>query len=187
MHTVGKLLDIQGEVCHINGLSTDELLEGGLTVDTLFNYSNEAQRLTQAVVDIISKPEDTIPPFYPDTAGPLHVTNDAIGEPTVQASPEANVAGSKWFGLAWRGVDTAVVHTLRFQLTKNIYWMPDPKSGYQQTSRPVVGPNLVQLAQQRLQSVDPDWLMSHGMAALRLGGAAFGAYNRYRAAQQRLN
>jgi len=187
MHTVGKLLDIQGEVCHINGLTTDELMEGKLSIDDLFNYTNEAQRLTQAEVDIISTPEDSIPPFYPDTVGPIAVVSDIADNAVLRTGHEAAVSGAKWFGLAWRGLDKLSTHTLRFQLTKNIYWAPDPKSGYQQTSRPVVGPNLVVQAQQMLQKVDPDWLMSQGMAALRLGGAAYGAYARYRSTQGRLN
>lgn len=170
MRSIGKLLNLQGEIAYITNLPNDELVRADQavpSVNRLFDYSTKISRISDSHVEIkFQLDEDS------------HTFNDHYTAPFVRgvvaSHPSNSTSNSRaheptWFGFAWRGLDAAVEKANVFDFYKIVEWRPSPLSGLTQIPKQVIGPSLVRSALTRAAKIDPEWWAKHVGTVFNVG------------------
>jgi len=153
----GSMSSAAGEICYIENLPLNDLLNGGagavpLSVDGLFRSTTKHQRLTTDTHEVVYRPNgahgDT---FFNQTPAPITYYS---GAPT-QTSDVATMHGMKVFGFAWRNAPSGISHT--HTLTKVAEWRPETHSGLPRISPTTIGPSIVPHAIATLDKHVPGW------------------------------
>jgi hypothetical protein len=122
---IGKLLDIQGEVCHLTNLSSELLEEehsSAPSIDQLFDLGTKLERVTQNTREhkIIAHPDAK---FFDKDSGAYMITGTDNGK-----TEEMKTMNYGIHGIAWRGVDPEKL-SLAIDITKNVEWRPKYSAG----------------------------------------------------------
>lgn len=134
---LGKMVDSSGEICFLQNVPISELIGSGTntctSVNALFNYSANKQRLGVETIESIYRPNLNSSQLFRDsTVRPLDIP--AATNVTAQ-NLESEPFGPRVFGVAWRGVQSDA--QISFDFIKNIEWRPEAVSGFSQV--PIVG------------------------------------------------
>jgi hypothetical protein len=174
---IGKLLDIQGEICHLTNLSA-ELIENSVspppTIDQLFDLGTKLERVTpdtrehKIVANVGAR-------FFDEETGAYQES----GVNNVM-SDEMKASGYGIHGIAWRGVDPEKL-SFAIDLTKNVEWRPKYSAGM--SNEPLHdsgrGSNVHRVNKWAESIAGVDWAT--------LGEGAYRAYRAYNALSGRPN
>lgn len=174
--TVSSCLDItytgtldtsQGEICLINGISLEDIVETKadagpsnpnaaqpvMTVNEMFSFANSSTRLGLGSHEVIGNTADT-PTFASDKEGPIHLGTAATNISNV--SEQGLIADPLWYGFAIRGLTAAQPITVN--MTKIIEWKQAHVSGFARQKPVVYAPETqVPKAKMLLNKSDPNW------------------------------
>lgn len=181
MTYTGRMADSSGEFCFIEALPASALAGndtiGGdpVSVNQLFNYSTKYERLGTDTVENICRPDDLGEIFRGPELGVIDVNTPGTISPSLI---EAKIQAPTFFGVAWRGLDTADASPLSFILTKNIEWKPAPLSGLAHAPpRQINNTSVAHKTTNALDMYMPNWatrvMSSSSSAAANLAQTAF--------------
>jgi hypothetical protein len=158
----GKALDVSGEYAMINNIGLESLVPsvGGftpVTVDDLFDYATHTDTIQKRTVEVRYRPSVDSAVFRSSRDGAAHVYA-VPGTNVTVPSESAKTQTPRFFGIAWRNVDTTVGHPFSVQLVKNIEYRTRPLLHMSQTPvRTISEIPLVKPALEVLDKLHPDW------------------------------
>lgn len=171
LRDIGKIVDVQGEICHLTNLPL-EVLENVNTsmpsVDSMFDLGEGIRRLDKGEVQL-KIPASKNARFFDGTVFTYDGNN---AKPTA----EAVSAGATLHGIAWRGVDPEKV-SLAVDVTKNIEWKPEALAGMTQVHHTSEGEgSYIDRIIKKIQDIDGSSWQWMSDTAYRLGGV-YASYN----------
>jgi len=173
----GKMSDASGQFCSVPVLPLSSVLQGGtgggpLSVDDVFRYASNAQRLGIDTIETISRTSEETHHFRDEADAPILIPNAAGAIPT-ETTDLGEAQQPHFFVIAWRGLDAGASNPLVFELYKNIEWRPSPVSGlaHQPPNSFAFGPQM-QKVKAFLDTIDPDWQTKIKNAAVSMASAA---------------
>jgi hypothetical protein len=172
MRSIGKLINLQGEMAYISGIPNDEVGRGLSTsvlpsVNRMFDYSTKIARIGDNHVEIKFMLDESSHIFNDNQTGPL--LRGSAGAIQTVITEAAKAHEPTWFGFAWRGLDPSLAKANVFDFFKIIEWRPSPVSGLTQIPKQVVGPSLVTSILTRAGQIDPEWWAKHVGTVLSVG------------------
>lgn len=152
----GAMYVAEGEMTYVNGLPVTALLDqtSPLTVDRLFQWSNNTHRLGVDTFENVWRPSDD-DIFYNSTADCVKIGVPGVGPSTLPENAEAK--GPTVFGFAFRGLSSTQENKLRYGLTKIVEWRAKPSSGLAQTTSVATGVSVMQKVVLALDRAAPKW------------------------------
>lgn len=167
MQFIGALRDSSGEVAFIHNMPTQDLLTGGaggspITVDDIFAYTTEKQRLGLEKLENIFKPTDENSVHFRDELDILYSV--AAGAVTT-VTPNSENFSSTLIGFAWRGAQAEA--PLTFDFIKNVEWRAETSAGLGQNPNTSTGPSALPLVRRTIEKAHPQpWLRTLGQGML---------------------
>jgi len=161
MSYTGKLMDTQGQIIPVSGLTLDQLFTSGenscIDVNSIFLLSKDPGRLGVDTAEVVYNPVDPGMERFrsPEDAA---VTLGVPGVSTSIHGTDAENFQPTCVGFAWRGIQANSVNQLIFQITKNIEWKAARNSGMPNKSRTIGnGVSKVGAAVAALDRASPNW------------------------------
>jgi hypothetical protein len=167
MQFIGTLRDSSGEVAFIHNLPTQDLLTGGaggtpLTVDDIFAYTTEKQRLGLEKLENVFKPTDENSVHFRDEDDKLY--DVAPGVVTTVSANSENFS-STLIGFAWRGAQPEA--PLTFDFIKNVEWRAETSAGLGQNPNTTTGPSVLPVVRRTIEKTHRQpWLRTVGQTLL---------------------
>lgn len=152
----GAMYVAEGEMSFINGLPVTALLDttSPITVDRLFQWSNNTHRLGVDTFENVWRPSDD-DTFYNAKADCVKIGVSGSSTSTLPENAEAK--GPTVFGFAFRGLSSTQENKLRYSLTKVVEWRAKASSGLAQTTSMSTGISVMQKVVLALDRAAPKW------------------------------
>lgn len=153
----GKMYEAEGEVTYVSNLPVSTVIDasnGYISVDRIFQHSNNTHRLGVETYENIWRPSDD-DTFYNTTSNCIDVGVKTVGKSSIPDSTKAK--GPTFFGFAFRGLTSSQQNNLRYNLTKIIEWRAQPSSGIAQTSVKATSTSRMPGVKVGLDTYWPDW------------------------------